>query len=233
MNQRGPSSSRYPLQHLLLKVPTAQTHPYPGARATFASDPLHPHSLIVTPRSVSPPSPGPVGAASLWLARAGAASRDSLCATASGPSAFRTQGMWRPLSLPFVGWGSTLWFFSLLLPSPLPPAMKPKEYHRESWGRVAWPSWWVWWEVGEELGGGAERLFPQVQRGDTIEREGQRVMAVRGRSERLLSATLLEASWAVNGVREGVSGRSTSSGSRKGFVCGLPYIGILEFWILL
>lgn len=32
----------------------------------------------------------------------------------------------------------------------------------------------------KELGGGAERRFPLVQRGETIEREGQRVMAVRG-----------------------------------------------------
>lgn len=32
----------------------------------------------------------------------------------------------------------------------------------------------------KELGGGAERRFPRVQRGETIEREGQRVMAVRG-----------------------------------------------------
>lgn len=166
MNQRGPSSSAYPLQHLLLEVPTAQTHPYPGARATFASGPLHPHSLIVMPRSVSPPSPGPVGAASLWLARAGAASRDSLCATASGPAAFRTQGMWRPLSLPFVGWGSTLWFsLSFLLPSPLPPAMKPKEYHRELWGRVAWPSWWVWREVGERARGRGRTALPSSAEG--------------------------------------------------------------------
>lgn len=35
----------------------------------------------------------------------------------------------------------------------------------------------------KELGGGTERRFPQARRGETIEREGQRVLAVRGWSE--------------------------------------------------
>lgn len=35
-------------------------------------------------------------------------------------------------------------------------------------------------------GGGAERRFPQLRGAETIEREGQRVMAVRGRSDGLL-----------------------------------------------
>lgn len=86
----------------------------------------------------------------------------------------------------------------------------------------------------KERRGGDERRFPVVHWAETIEREGQRVMAVRGRSEGLLRTTLLGgASWVVEGVREEASGRQTRAGRGKGFVCGLPYISILAFWILL
>lgn len=45
----------------------------------------------------------------------------------------------------------------------------------------------------KERGGGAERHFPQVCGAETIERKGQRVMAVRGRSDGLLQTTPPEA----------------------------------------
>lgn len=66
----------------------------------------------------------------------------------------------------------------------------------------------------KERRGGAERRVPGVPGAETIEREGQRVMAVRGRSDGLLRATLLEARAGVwkgfgkglLGVRQGTGG---------------------------
>lgn len=76
----------------------------------------------------------------------------------------------------------------------------------------------------DELGGGAELRFPGLQRGETIEREGQRVMAVRGWSDGLSQTALLEEQVGV--WRAFGRGRPTRARSGKGFVCGLTCIGI-------
>lgn len=97
-------------------------------------------------------------------------------------------------SLYLLAAGVVLYGFLYRFPNlQLLPAEKPEEYHRELWSRVAGLSWWAWREVDERTRGGAERRFPGVRSGETTEREGQRVMAVRGRSDRLLQSTLLEA----------------------------------------
>lgn len=71
----------------------------------------------------------------------------------------------------------------------------------------------------KELGGEAKWRVPKEPRGETIERKGQRVMAVRGRSERLLQTTLLDARagvWSgfgrrLLGVRQGPGAERTLS----------------------
>lgn len=78
-------------------------------------------------------------------------------------------GQWRPLCLPVVGWRGTLWFPPAFPLAP-PPAEKPREYHRELRGRVARPAGWVWREVGEERGGGAESA--SLERAGRDHREG-------------------------------------------------------------
>lgn len=63
----------------------------------------------------------------------------------------------------------------------------------------------------KELGGGAERRFPRVQRGETIEREGQRVMAVRGG----VTGLFKPASWGVEWVRWGLLGVRQGPGADR------------------
>lgn len=162
----GPRSSACSLQHLLPRGPAAQAHPHPAARETFASGPLHTHPLLLPARQPLTHLPAQ-GGRELRLygpPAAGAASRDSLCATASGPAASRTSGRWRPLSLPSSA-GGVLYGFPRRFPLLLPPTEKRKEYHRELWGRAARPAGWVWREVGEGTRRRGRAALPSSVRG--------------------------------------------------------------------
>lgn len=199
--------------HLLPRVLTSQAHPHPGARETFASSPLHPDSLLV-------PAPQPL---TYLPARAGGSRISMVNQKLESPPGLpflrpppaqrnsRASGIRRPLSLPFWRREEYSMVFSIV-PAPA------EEHHRELWSRVAGPSWWAWREVDRRLGGGAERRFPQTRRGETIEREGQRVMRVRRWSDRLPQTSQLEAragEWRACG-----KGRPPRARGGKGFVCG-------------
>lgn len=140
-----------------------------------------------------PPGPGRAGAASLWL-------------TGSWPPG--TPFVRPPPAQPPLGPGALeaalsssvrLAEYSMIL-SILPPFSSPT-LGREAPGvpsRVVGQSGLallvgVAGSRGNNSGGGAWRRFPQERGGETIEREGQRVMAVRGRSDLLLQTTLLAA----------------------------------------
>lgn len=133
---------------------------------------------------------------------AGVASREPLPTAASLPPAqrdSRAPGVRRPLSPPC--WRREE--FSMVVSMvPLPPSQTAGGPPSRLRSRAAGPSWWAWPEVGGRLGGGAERRCPQPPRGETIEREGQRVMPVRRWGDGLPQASQPEAELGVEGVRE-------------------------------
>lgn len=163
----GAQSSACFLQHLLQGVPTAQAHPRPGVRETFASGPLRKHSLLVSsPQPLTHlPAQGPREQC-LSMVR-------QLQERPPGTPFVRPPPAQPPLghrayggrSLFLSSAGGVLYGFLRRFPFPLLPAAQPKEYHRELWGRVARPARWVWREVGEGTPGRGRAPLPCRARG--------------------------------------------------------------------
>lgn len=155
----GLRSRRAPFSTFPPEVPTSQAGPHAGARETFASSPLHSHSLLVSPAAAHSLTSRPRTSGSrisiIDISRSGLPGRP-LC------DRLRPSGLYGigHLEAALSSASGALYGFLFRFSSSPPLAVKPEEYHRELWSRVARPLWWAWREVDERTGWRGRAALP-------------------------------------------------------------------------